>query len=268
MLFPGNVLHLDEEIYISLIKFFFSSIFYENALVCPTRFPIPDYIFFKQNRNSKKIKINSFIPIPHPFPSLFFPFLSLPQSYFEMVRLYSLFYFEFFYSFPCFFLIYHCFPPATYIGPFPFFIPLFVPVKHFPSIFFDPFHQSLPLCIFQLAFGLFFPIPPLLFAIFCSFFSYSPVEVPSQEYTIFPVFFHCVFDTSSCCLHLFTVLYCHYFPPFISYMNFFAMHLSSSPFSCRFSLILNFTPVIISPGSSFLFLFSFCPLTFPVVLFR
>jgi hypothetical protein len=53
MLFPGNVLHLDEEIYIFLIKIVFSSIFYENALVCPTGFPIPDYIFFKQNRNSK-----------------------------------------------------------------------------------------------------------------------------------------------------------------------------------------------------------------------
>jgi hypothetical protein len=74
MLFLGNVLHLDEEIYIFLIKVVFSS-----------GFSIPDYIFFKQNRNSKKIKINSFIPIPHPFPSPFFPSLSLPQSYLEMV---------------------------------------------------------------------------------------------------------------------------------------------------------------------------------------
>jgi hypothetical protein len=35
-------------------------------------------------------------------------------------------------------------------------------------------------------------------------------------------------------------------PPFIAYMNFFSMH-PSSPFSCRFSLIPNFTPVIIPP---------------------
>jgi hypothetical protein len=250
MLFPGNVLHLDEEIYIFLINIVFSSIFYENALVCPTGFSIPDYI-----------------PILHSFPFLFFPSPSLPQSYFEMFRLYSLFYSEFFYPFPSFFVhysvIYHCFLPASYIGPFP----LFVTLQHFRSILFDAFHQSLPLCIFQLVFGLSFPIPPLLFLIFCSFFSYSPVEVPSQEYTILPIFFHCVFDTSSWCLHFFTAS-CHYFPPFISYMTFFAMHLSSSAFSCRFSLITKFTPVIVSPGSSFLFLFSFCPLTFPVVLFR
>jgi hypothetical protein len=111
-----------------------------------------------------------------------------------MVRLYSLSYSEFFYSFSCFFVlysvIYHCFPPATYLGPFPFFVPLFVPVQYFPSIFFDPFHQLLPLCIFHLGFS--FPIPLLLFPNSCSSFSYSPVEVPSQEYTIFSIFFLCI----------------------------------------------------------------------------
>jgi hypothetical protein len=99
-----------------------------------------------------------------------------------------------------------------------------------------------------------FPILPLLFSISCSSISYSPVEVPSQEYTIFPVFLHCVFDTSSCCLHLFT-LYCHNFPPLLSIRTFLSMH-PSSPFSGRFSLIPNFTPVIIPPVAfpfSFLF---------------
>jgi hypothetical protein len=69
------------------------------------------------------------------------------------------------------------FPPLL-----PFFVPLFFPVKYLPSIFFDPFHQSLLLCIFHLAFGFSFPIPPPLFPISCSTFSYAPVEVPSQEY--------------------------------------------------------------------------------------
>jgi hypothetical protein len=65
---------------------------------------------------------------------------------------------------------------------------------------------------------------------------------------------------ASCSLHFFTV-YCHYFPPFLS------MH-PSSPFSCRFSLIPNFTPVIILPvGLPFLFSL-FGPLTFTVVFFR
>jgi hypothetical protein len=125
------------------------------------------------------------------------------------------------------------------IGPSPFFVTLFVPVQYLPSIFFDPFHQSLPLCIFHLVFGFTLPILPLLFPISCSSFSYSRVEVPSKEYTIVPVFFHCIFDTFSCCLHLF-IVYCYYFHP------------SSFPFSCRSSL----------------FLFSFCPLIFPFVLFR
>jgi hypothetical protein len=41
------------------------------------------------NENSGTIKINSFIPIPHPFPSLFFPSPSLLQSYFELIPLHS-----------------------------------------------------------------------------------------------------------------------------------------------------------------------------------
>jgi hypothetical protein len=102
-----------------------------------------------------------------------------------------------------------------------------------------------------------FLTPLLHFPISCSSFSYSPVEVPSQEYSIFPVFLHCVFDTSSCCLHLFT-LYCHYFPPFIVYMN-FSFHASF--FSLFWSLFFNpqFHPSYNSPGKSSLFIFSFCP---------
>jgi hypothetical protein len=47
---------------------------------------------------------------------------------------------------------------------------------------------------------------------------------------------------SSCCLNLFTV-YCHYFPPFIVYMN-FSFHAS---FFFFLFFISNFTPVIIPP---------------------
>jgi hypothetical protein len=173
-------------------------------------------------------------------------------------------------TFPCFLVhssvIYHCFTPATYVGPFPFFVPLFVPAQYLPYIFLDPFHQSLPLCIFHLVFGFSFPIPPLLFPISYSSFSYSPFKIPSQEYPIFPVSFSCVFDTSSCCLHLFT-LYCHYFPPFIAYIN-FSFH-ASFIFSLFLSLFFNpqFHPCYYSPCSSSLFLFSFCPLIFPFVIF-
>jgi hypothetical protein len=83
----------------------------------------------------------------NPFRSLFFPSPSLPQSYFEMLPLCSLSYFEFFYFFRCFFVhysvIYHCFPPAPYVCPFPFFVPLFIPTSHpFSSIhsIFSPLH--------------------------------------------------------------------------------------------------------------------------------
>jgi hypothetical protein len=138
-----------------------------------------------------------------------------------MVRHYSLSYSEFFYTFPCFFVhysvIYHCFL-LTYLFPLNTFHP------------FSSIYSSFPLDFPP-------PISPLRFPISCSSFSCSPVEVPSQEYTIFPIFFHCVFDTSSCCFHLFTV-YCHYFPPFIVYMNF-----SFDP-SCFFTIFfsLSFKP--------------------------
>jgi hypothetical protein len=52
------------------------------------RFLITFSINIKQQ--FQKMKINSFIPIPYPYPSLFFPCSSLPHSYFEMVRLCSL----------------------------------------------------------------------------------------------------------------------------------------------------------------------------------
>jgi hypothetical protein len=154
--------------------------------------------------------------------------------------------------------MYHCFPLLPIgIGPFPFFVSLFVPIQYPPSIFFDPFHQSLPLCIFNLVLGFSFPILPLLFPISCSPFSYFPVEVPSQEY----VFIHCVFDTFSCCLHLFTV-YCPCFPPFIAYMN-FSFHTCFF-FSLFISLFFNpqFHPCYYSPGSSSVAIFPF------VLLFR
>jgi hypothetical protein len=77
------------------------------------------------------------------------------------------------------------------------------------------------------------------------------VEVPSQVYTIYPVFF-------SLRLHLFTV--CHYFPPFIAYMNF--SFRASFFFSLFFSLFFDpqFHPCYYSLGSSSLFLSFFLPL--------
>jgi hypothetical protein len=61
-----------------------------------------------------------------------------------------------------------------------------------------------------------FLTPLLHFPISCSSFSYSPVEVPSQEYSIFPVFLHCVFDVFLLSspfyfiLSLFSTIYCLY----------------------------------------------------------
>jgi hypothetical protein len=51
----------------------------------------------------------------------------------------------------------------------------------------DPLH-------FPLCFWIFFPIPLLLFLLF----SYFPIPIFPKRYTIVPVFFHCVFNTSSC----------------------------------------------------------------------
>jgi hypothetical protein len=86
--------------------------------------PIPDYIFFKHKTSIPKNKNKQFYSYRPPlsFSVLSFSFAS--SSYFEMLRLCSLSYSEFFYSFPCFFVhysvIYHYFPPATYIDPFSF----------------------------------------------------------------------------------------------------------------------------------------------------
>jgi hypothetical protein len=98
---------------------------------------------------------------------------------------------------------------------------------------------------------------PLLLSISCSSFYYSHVEIPSQEYTIFPVFFHCVVDTSSCCLHLFTV-HCYYFAPFIAYMN-FCFHASFffSFFPFSFFFLLRDLPICTLSVATFLFVLLF-----------
>jgi hypothetical protein len=119
-----------------------------------------------------------------------------------------------------------------------------------PSIYFlrsipasSPLHSPPPNYLL-----LFVPLSPILPL------KSSPKSIQSSLFS---------FITSSCCLHLFTV-YCHYFPPFIAYMN-FSFHASFF-----FSLFFNpqFHPCYYSSGSSSLFLFSFCPWTFPFVLFR
>jgi hypothetical protein len=56
-------------------------------------------------------------------------------------------------------IVYNCFPPAAYVGHFPFFVPLFVSVQHFPSIFFYPQHQSLHSPFSTLSFVFLFPPP-------------------------------------------------------------------------------------------------------------
>jgi hypothetical protein len=75
---------------------------------------INDYIFFIHKTAIKKKKQFYSYPPPLSFSVLSLPFI--PQSYFELVRLYSLSHSEFFYSFSCFFVlysvIYHCFPPC------------------------------------------------------------------------------------------------------------------------------------------------------------
>jgi hypothetical protein len=127
-----------------------------------------------------------------------------------MVRPCFLSYSEFFYSFPCLVVhnsvIYHCFPPATYIGPCFFFVPLFVPVQYLPSIFLDPLHHFLPLCIFH-----------FVFAFSCSSCSYSPVEVPLPRVYDVPCFLslrlrHVFLLSLSlfCILSLFSTIYCLY----------------------------------------------------------
>jgi hypothetical protein len=151
------------------------------------------------------------------------------------------------------------FPSATI--PSPFFVSLFVPIPYFPSIFFNSFHQSLPLYIFHFVFE--FCFLPLLFSNSCFSFSYSS-EVSSHEHTFFSVFFSCIFNTSSCCLHICAV-YCHYFfPRFIAYM-YVSFHISFF-FSLFLSLFFNpqFHPPYYSPRISSFFLTSFWSLAFPL----
>jgi hypothetical protein len=164
-----------------------------------------------------------------------------------MVPVYS----EFFYSVLCFFVfycvIYHCFPSAIYIGSFPFFVPFFVSIQYFPSIFFNPFHQSLSLCIFHIVFGFSFPILPLLFPISCSSFFYSPVEVPSQEHTFFSLLLFYLWHLSLLSSFLCCILSFHYFLPFIAYM-YVSFHTSFffSLFSCFFSLIIRVSTLAVT----------------------
>jgi hypothetical protein len=119
-----------------------------------------------------------------------------------------------------------------------------IPLVCFRSI--PPIHflRSIPLVSFPLHFPpclwiLFShpprPLPNFLLFFLLSFSYYSPIEVPSQGYTIFPVFFHCVFDTSSCCFQLFTLLYIvNIFLHLLLICTFVSMHPSSSRFSCLF----------------------------------
>jgi hypothetical protein len=213
------------------------------------------------NSNSKKIKINSFVPIPPRFLLCYFS----PLRFFKAISRWSDSALSPILNFS---LLSHVssftIPPATYIFRS---IPLLRPLVCSRSILPIHFLRSIPSVSSPLHFPpclwIFFSHPTLLFPISCSSFSYCPVEVPSHEHTFFPIFFNCVFNRSSCCLHLFTV-HGHYFPPFIAYMN---VYFHASFF---FSLFFNpqFHPCYYSPGSSSLFLFSFCPLTFPFVLFR
>jgi hypothetical protein len=144
-----------------------------------------------------------------------------------------------------------------------------IPLLHSSCLF--PFNTShsfssihsislFPSAFSTLSLEFLFPSRPLLFPISCSSFSYSPVEIPSQEYTIFPVFLslrlrHVFLLSSSlyCSFSLFPTIYC-----------------SSFFFSLFWSLLFNpqFQPYYDSPDSSSVFLFSFCPMTFPVVLSR
>jgi hypothetical protein len=148
-------------------------------------------------------------------------------------------------------------------------IPLLRPLvcsRSIPPIYFLRFIRSVssplhfPPCLW-----IFFSHPPLLFPVSFSSFSYSPVEVPSEEYTISRVFFHCGFDTSFCCLHLFTVCKLSLFSTiYCLYELFFPCILFLLSFLVAFIYSPQFPPVII-PLVAVPFFFSFfCPF----VLFR
>jgi hypothetical protein len=193
------------------------------------RFVITSFTYTKQNTPKNK-KETSSIPIPHPSPSPFLPSPSVAQSYFEMVRLDSLSYSEFSYSFPCFFVHYfvvryHCFPPAIHIGPFPFFVPLFDPVQYLPLIFFDPFDQSLPLCIFHLVFGFSFPILLSSSQFLSPLSLILPLKFPPKSIQF--LLFSFIAASTRLFVVFISLLYvnCHYFAPFIAYMN-FSFHAS------------------------------------------
>jgi hypothetical protein len=110
--------------------------------------------------------------------------------------------------------------------------------------------------------------PPLLYlfhpSFSCSSFSYSPVEVPSHENTFFSVFF--IVSSTSILVVFISLLYIVICPPFIGYM-FVSFHTSFffSFFSCSFNS--QFYPCYYSPRSTAFLLSSFCPMTFPFVLF-
>jgi hypothetical protein len=99
-----------------------------------------------------------------------------------MARLYFLSYSEFFYSFSSFFVhysvIYHCFPPTTYIGISSFFVPLFVPVQYLLSIFFDPFHHS------TLSLDFLFPSPLSSSQFLAPFSPIHPLKSPPKSIQI------------------------------------------------------------------------------------
>jgi hypothetical protein len=113
------------------------------------------------------------------------------------------------------------FPPLL-----PFFVPLFFPVKYLPSIFFDPFHQSLLLCIFHLAFGFSFPIPPSSSQFLAPLSPMLPLKSPPKSINL-PYFLllrlqHVFLFSSSlyCTFSLFSTIYCLYelFFPFIFFL--------------------------------------------------
>jgi hypothetical protein len=150
-----------------------------------------------------------------------------------MVRLCSLSYSEFFYSFPCFFahhsVIYHCFPSAAYITPYTFFVPLFVPVQYLPSISSIHSISVFPYAFSTLSLDFLFPSPlfsPLFLA------RLSPIlPLMSPPKSIRSSLFS--FITSSIRLLLVFII--------IAYMDFSFHAFFSSPFYFRFSLIPNFT---------------------------
>jgi hypothetical protein len=134
------------------------------------------------------------------------------------------------------------------------FIPLLRSLVCSHSILPIHFLQSIPsvssLLHFPPCLWIFFHILPLLFPISCTSFSYSLYFFIASSTRLLVVFI--------------TLLYI----VIIGYMK-FSFHASFF-FSLFLSLFFNpqFHPCYYCPGSSFPFLFSFCPLTYPFVSFR